>query len=317
MSILVVDDDDEAIEYVTILLEEYGYEVQSSSDGVRALSLLRLNENVELIVSDMQMPPGEWGGLWLVEQLKDRKSVPIIILSERGTISKAVDALKSGATDYVEKGKVDQELIPAIEKALFEVSLQSKQHNSSVASFFSPLQNALGNVWLSLTKDTKTYLANSESIYHKHYNDENFDFSVGIIELAKAIEHECNIKIINLLRNYSENAQLQFPITINLVNGSSVPLYSVKSNLTLGQLTYVFRNPAARDLCTRIKVKPQTLNQISNFLYELRNKHRRNDAAHSQVVDLRTFEVLRASILGINCESPLKLICEFTGKELV
>ena len=65
------------------------------------------------------MPPGQWGGLWLLEQLKSRDiRTPVIIVSGEGTQAETIQALRLGAEDYVTKEQLSDELAERILIAL-------------------------------------------------------------------------------------------------------------------------------------------------------------------------------------------------------
>ena len=65
---------------------------------------------------DLKMPPDVWGGLWLLQQLKDRRiKVPTIILSGEGTQAETIKGMRLGADDYVMKDQARVELIQRIQ----------------------------------------------------------------------------------------------------------------------------------------------------------------------------------------------------------
>ena len=80
MKILVVDDDSMAGEMTSAVLEAMGHEIVLSEDGVDAVSKLNANEDIELIVSDMNMPMVS--GIDLFRELRDQgSSLPFILLT--------------------------------------------------------------------------------------------------------------------------------------------------------------------------------------------------------------------------------------------
>ena len=84
-------------------------EVQHVADGNEALRRLR-GGCFDLVVIDLAMPPGEWGGLWLLEQLTERGiDVPAIVLSGEGSQKETIAAMRLGA-DYVRKDDAGSEL---------------------------------------------------------------------------------------------------------------------------------------------------------------------------------------------------------------
>jgi two-component system response regulator HydG len=114
--ILVVDDEPELCRALGKLLTRNGYEVMAAGNGEEALEILRRHE-VDLVLSDLQMP--RLGG---VELLKAGRVVSprteFVIITGHGTIEVAVDAMKRGAYDFVEKPFSTATTLKVVRKAL-------------------------------------------------------------------------------------------------------------------------------------------------------------------------------------------------------
>lgn len=109
-------DDDEAIRHsASFMLRHAGFRVQTFSDGVQFLNALdSLPEGCVLL--DVQMP--EMDGLTVLETMQNRGiTMPVIVLTGHGNVSVAVQAMKLGATDFVEKPYEKQALLSAIATA--------------------------------------------------------------------------------------------------------------------------------------------------------------------------------------------------------
>ncbi len=98
--ILVVDDETSCRDSLRRLLEVWGYKVVSAGTGEEALELVH-EHHPEAILTDLVMPGIT--GIELVEKLRYEYPVPIIVMSGQGTIETAVEAIKLGATDFLEK----------------------------------------------------------------------------------------------------------------------------------------------------------------------------------------------------------------------
>ena len=98
--ILVVDDESSCRDSLRRLLEVWGYRVLSAGTGEEALEQVH-EHHPEAILTDLVMPG--MSGIELVEKLRYEYPVPIIVLSGQGTIETAVEAIKLGATDFLEK----------------------------------------------------------------------------------------------------------------------------------------------------------------------------------------------------------------------
>lgn len=110
LKILVADDDSFVREMLSAILESVGYTVDTASNGVEALEKFHSGKNFDLILSDMNMP--EMSGLDIIKEIRGNDNkVPIIILTGNNEISIAIDALKSGANDYLLKDENIQDVI--------------------------------------------------------------------------------------------------------------------------------------------------------------------------------------------------------------
>lgn len=119
--ILIVDDQADVARTFGALLVVSGMTVALSPDGEAALELLR-GQAFDLVVVDMKMPPGEWGGVWLLHQLhSEMPSLPAIVLSGEGAQEQTIEALRAGALDWLVKDNVGDELVAAVQRCLVQV----------------------------------------------------------------------------------------------------------------------------------------------------------------------------------------------------
>jgi len=116
-SILIVDDEEGIRNYLKTLLKLKGYEVQAVASGIDALEYFSANPPPSLILLDILMP--ETDGLETLKRLrKVEREIPVIMLSCIGETRTIVEAMRSGATDYLNKPFEEAELEVAILKAL-------------------------------------------------------------------------------------------------------------------------------------------------------------------------------------------------------
>lgn len=120
--ILVVDDDPQIVESIQVLFTLSGYDVRSVGDGEAALAVFR-RWNPELIITDLIMP--RMGGLELCRAIRSSSDIPIIIISVKGQESVKVEALESGADDYVTKPFGMNELLARVRAAFRRISTAS------------------------------------------------------------------------------------------------------------------------------------------------------------------------------------------------
>ncbi|MEO0252928.1 MAG: response regulator, partial [candidate division WOR-3 bacterium] len=130
--ILIVDDDESIRMIFKKVLENSGYEVETASSGIYALSILE-KEKFDVYIIDLKMP--EMDGITLLEEIKKRgyEGIPII-LTAYGDKESAVSALKLGAYDFVEKPISINDLKFSIQraiekKALIEENIRLKEYH--------------------------------------------------------------------------------------------------------------------------------------------------------------------------------------------
>ena len=113
--ILVVDDDREIVKAIAILMEKEGYVVLRAYDGLEALDMLASNQ-VQLLIMDVMMP--RLDGLSAVMKIREKRNLPIIVLSAKSEDSDKVLGLSMGADDYVTKPYNPQELAARVKSHL-------------------------------------------------------------------------------------------------------------------------------------------------------------------------------------------------------
>ena len=117
--ILVVDDEPQITRVLRRALSSEAYEVQVAGDGEEALVVFR-DWNPDLVITDLAMPG--MGGLELCRRLRKVSAVPIIVLSVKGEERTKVEALNTGADDYITKPFGMEELFARIRAALRRAS---------------------------------------------------------------------------------------------------------------------------------------------------------------------------------------------------
>ncbi len=124
-SVLVVDDDREIVKAIAILLEKEGLRVLKAYDGLQALDVLVENE-VHLILMDVMMP--RLDGLSAVMKIREKKNLPIIVLSAKSEDTDKVLGLSMGADDYVTKPYNPQELAARVKSHLRRYTMLGSIH---------------------------------------------------------------------------------------------------------------------------------------------------------------------------------------------
>jgi two-component system nitrogen regulation response regulator NtrX len=125
-TVLVVDDDADICQALEMLLRYEGFEVWTASNGRQALARLEkegaAGRRPEVLLTDVKMP--EMDGLGLLETVRERPDPPaVVMISGHGDVATAVDAVRRGALDFLEKPLDQNRVLVAIQNALRQTQL--------------------------------------------------------------------------------------------------------------------------------------------------------------------------------------------------
>ncbi|HUU01819.1 MAG TPA: sigma-54 dependent transcriptional regulator [Myxococcota bacterium] len=121
-SILVVDDAPDTLEILKRNLTSKGYRVFTSSGVEEALNILE-NTPIDLVVTDIKMP--KVSGLDLVRYVRENlRATEVMVITGYASINGAIEAVKTGAEEYLPKPFTDEELFSSVERALEKLNLR-------------------------------------------------------------------------------------------------------------------------------------------------------------------------------------------------
>src|SRR5437868_6571324 len=123
--ILLVDDDPAVLRGVSGLLRDEGYQTETAATAEEAHQALTRDPPPAAVVLDLGLP--DESGLALLKRLPRPLPAPVVVLSGGATPGEAAQALKLGATDFVEKPLTAERLLTA---------LRSEEHTSELQSRF-------------------------------------------------------------------------------------------------------------------------------------------------------------------------------------
>jgi len=114
--ILVVDDQRNMRTTLAIMLRGAGYEVEEASDGAQG-GEMGAKGAYDLVLTDLRM--GSHDGISVLRSVKESQAnTEVIVMTAYGTIESAVEAMKLGAYDYIQKPFTEQELLVKVERAI-------------------------------------------------------------------------------------------------------------------------------------------------------------------------------------------------------
>lgn len=125
--IYVVDDDEAVCDSIALLLSSEGYLVKTFNSAPSFLETVDVRAP-GCIVADIRMPG--MSGLEMAERLRDADStLPLLFITGHGDIPMAVDAIKKGAIEFIQKPFDDQELIDKVDEAL-NIDAEQRHNNA-------------------------------------------------------------------------------------------------------------------------------------------------------------------------------------------
>jgi len=124
--ILLVDDEEDILEFLKYNLEQENFEVLVSTNGKDALK--KIEQHPDLIVLDIMMPEMDGFELYeLIKQNKESQSIPIIFLTAKSGETDEIKGLNLGASDYVQKPISPKKLIARIKSNLRKSASHDKK----------------------------------------------------------------------------------------------------------------------------------------------------------------------------------------------
>jgi two-component system response regulator HydG len=114
--VLVVDDQRNMRSTLSLMLRDAGYQVVEAHDGEHACDLA-VADSFELVLTDLKM--GAIDGIQVLRHVKEASPLTeVIVMTAYGTIESAVEAMRLGAHDYIQKPFTEEELLVKVQKAM-------------------------------------------------------------------------------------------------------------------------------------------------------------------------------------------------------
>ncbi|MDX1958429.1 MAG: response regulator [Leptospiraceae bacterium] len=150
--VLIVDDEEDILDLIRFNLEEEGFQVSTSKNGLEVLP--RLEKNLpDLVILDVMLPG--IGGIELCKKIKDKYIVPIIMVTAKTGETDAVLGLEFGADDYVRKPFSPRELIARVKSVLrrYAPAIEESKTSGNIT---------IGKIFLN-SRAHKVYVDNKEA----------------------------------------------------------------------------------------------------------------------------------------------------------
>lgn len=123
IDILLADDDDLLRNLLKEVFEEEGYHVYEAENGEKALDIFWEHPEIKLVILDIMMPKAD--GMEVLEEIRERSDVPVLMLTALGDSSSELSCLKKGASDFVSKPFHYEILVERVKNLLKLVKTQN------------------------------------------------------------------------------------------------------------------------------------------------------------------------------------------------
>lgn len=159
--LLIVDDEPDLRDLIKELCSELTSHILVAADGLKAMDIIR-DGGVDAILSDINMP--HMSGLQLLTELRSEGfQTPFVILSGYGDKKNTLEALRLGATDFIEKPFDDDQLLFIMESAL-QVGAAINQTETEIEQLFNQFKGSVSEI--EKLKSSRTTLLNLKKSHH-------------------------------------------------------------------------------------------------------------------------------------------------------
>ncbi len=241
--ILIVEDDHDLREALVTTLELAKFRVREAASGEKALDELA-KAPVDMVVSDVNMP-GMSGHELLAEVLRLYPGLPMMLITAYGQISHAVDAMQTGAIDYLVKPFAPQILVEAVEKVVGSGLSRSQKSDQPVAE--DPISKRLFQLARKVAASDSTVMISGESGTGKevlarfiHQNSSRSDQPFVAINCAAIPENMLEAILFGHEKGAFTGAHASVPGKFEQANGGTILLDEI-SEMDLGLQSKLLR----------------------------------------------------------------------------
>ncbi|QWR76339.1 response regulator [Candidatus Magnetomonas plexicatena] len=189
-SVLVVDDNSEVRELMEEILAGSGYTVAVASNGQTAIEMARVND-YDVVILDMVMP--KMRGQDVLSELKRNKPfLKIIVITGFATIENAVEAIKSGASDYVTKPFNVDYFLTVIRRVIEESSFEKEVGELEMDKILMALSNPIRRSVIKVLYRKKTVRFMELNRELSIYDHTKLVFHLRILKDANIISQDIN-----------------------------------------------------------------------------------------------------------------------------
>ncbi len=132
-TVMLIDDDIDLLDLLTSFFKQRGYKVDAFNNAEEAtIEIENKRLHPDVVISDLKLPT--MSGIDFIKRIRKSSSLPIILMTSEGSVEIAVEAIESGAYDFVLKPLHFPQLLISLQRALFLNQVQAE--NSNLKSLF-------------------------------------------------------------------------------------------------------------------------------------------------------------------------------------
>lgn len=284
-TILLVDDEDAILYALEKDLLKVGYSVDTASCGREAIQKLG-NNNYDLTISDLVL--GDMNGIEVLKEAKRKSEAPAIVITGHGELSSAIESLRLGAFDYLEKPCGRKEFISKVNKAI-----QQYHEKDSLKQKLKVIENEVKLLEIDNLSKEKIVkiLENNSTALEIILEEKNNELQRKNIALAEVLSHLENEKA-KIKQNIQSNIDhLVLPLLTKVRNEN---LIANETYLIL--LEEAFENLASEFGVELSKIEPKLSPKETEICHMIRAGIRTKEIATALKISDRTVETHRTNI---------------------
>ncbi len=135
-NILIIDDEVDIANNISAILTDENYQTYKASNSDQAFDLISMNK-FDLIILDVWLDNSKLDGLEILKEIRKKESLPIIVISGHGNIEMAVQAIKDGANEFVEKPFTSERLVLSVNRSIEMSIIKNENINLKTKNIYN------------------------------------------------------------------------------------------------------------------------------------------------------------------------------------
>ena len=135
-NILIIDDEVDIAKNISAILTDENYQTYKASNSDQAFDLISMYK-FDLIILDVWLDNSKLDGLEILKEIRKKESLPIIVISGHGNIEMAVQAIKDGANEFIEKPFTSERLVLSVNRSIEMSIIKNENINLKTKNIYN------------------------------------------------------------------------------------------------------------------------------------------------------------------------------------